>query len=313
MRVPAKVNLALGVGQLQENGYHAITTVFQAISLYDDITATPADDISVTVVGEGRGFGDVIGAGVLGGPSREVPEDWVPVDESNLAVRAARLLAQRTGVPFGVALHLAKGIPVAGGMAGGSADAAAALVACDVLWDTGLDRRDLTELARELGSDVPFALTGGTALGVGRGDVLTPVLARGTYHWVLALAARGLSTPSVYAEYDRIGKVGPSSPEGVIAALRAGDAVALGASLVNDLQPAALALRPDLRRVLDAGRELGAVGSVVSGSGPTVALLARDSAAATGIAAALSGLGVCRGVRRAHGPVPGARILEASA
>jgi 4-diphosphocytidyl-2-C-methyl-D-erythritol kinase len=200
-----------------------------------------------------------------------------------------------------VALHLDKQIPVAGGCAGGSADAAAALVACATLWDAELSREDLAQVGSRLGSDVPFALHGGTALGTGRGDQLTPVLGHGTYAWVLALADGGLSTPEVYGELDRQRDVGPPAlagdPAATLAALRSADPVALGRVLSNDLQEPAFALRPALRRVVLAGRELGALGGVVSGSGPTVALLARTSE------------GVCRTVRVAEGPVPGARVV----
>jgi 4-diphosphocytidyl-2-C-methyl-D-erythritol kinase len=211
-------------------------------------------------------------------------------------------------------VSIRKGIPVAGGMAGGSADAAAALVAADSLWGTSLDRTTMEGLAAGLGSDVAFLLVGGTALGTGRGEVISPVLAVGEYHWVLAVADFGLATPAVYAEYDRLRAAGvltdeSPAPDGVLAAVRAGDVVALGKSLSNDLQPAALSLRPQLARVLDAGRELGAVGGVVSGSGPTVALLARSSAESVRIASSLAGLGVCRTVRRASGAVTGARVV----
>jgi 4-diphosphocytidyl-2-C-methyl-D-erythritol kinase len=205
----------------------------------------------------------------------------VPLDDKNLAVRAVRLLARHTGRPADVAIRISKGIPVAGGCAGGSADAAAALVGCDALWGTALARTVLADARRAAGSDVPFSLHGGTALGTGRGEQLTPVLGQGSYAWVLALSSGGLSTPEVYAQLDRQREAGPvgvvSSPADVLAALRSGDAVALGRALGNDLQGAALALRPALRQVLETGRAVGALGALVSGSGPTVALLARDA------------------------------------
>lgn len=296
VRVPAKINLHLGVGPLRADGYHRVTTVYQAVSLYDEVTASAAGELGVVVRGEGAGE--------------------VPVGADNLAARAASALATRAGLPPRVLLEITKAIPVAGGMAGGSADAAAALLACDALWGLGLDRRALREVAATLGSDVPFGLHGGTALGTGRGEQLTPVLAHGTYHWVLALAERALATPAVYAEFDRqqssrTEPVGPSSPDAVLAALRSADPVALGRALVNDLQPAAVALRPPLRRVLAAGLDLGALGAVVSGSGPTCAFLVRSQADSVALAAALAGEGVCRAVRRAHGPVPGARVVPA--
>lgn len=294
VRASAKVNLHLSVGRLRPDGFHDLTTVFHAVDLSDEVEATHGDGVTVAVAGEGAAA--------------------VPLDESNLAVRAARLLAEHVGRPADVALRIHKGIPLAGGCAGGSADAAAALVACDALWGTGLTRDGLAALGARLGSDVPFALHGGTALGTGRGERLTPVLARGTTSWVLALADSGLSTPDVYGELDRQRARGPvgvvSEPSAVLAALRSGDAPALGRVLSNDLQLAAVALAPQLRRLLAAGRELGALGCVVSGSGPTVALLAKDPDAADGLAAQLAGEGVCRAVRRADGPAAGARVVE---
>jgi len=204
---------------------------------------------------------------------------------------------------------------VAGGMAGGSADAAAALVACDALWQTGLSRHELLELAGELGSDVPFSLVGGTALGTGRGEVLTPVLARGRFEWVVAVADGGLSTPAVYAECDRLrGDAAVREPrvsDALMAALRAGDADALGAALHNDLQDAACSLRPELLQTLETGAQAGALGGLVSGSGPSVVFLARGKEHAIDIAVALSATGTCRSVRRAYGPVAGARPVGA--
>jgi 4-diphosphocytidyl-2-C-methyl-D-erythritol kinase len=294
VRVPAKVNLHLAVGDPRPDGFHELITVFHAVSLFDEVTATPAYDLSIGVSGEGA--------------------ETLSCDEQNIAWRAAIALAERTGVEPAVRLELSKGIPVAGGLAGGSADAAATLVACDALWGTELGRPELVELAAQLGSDVAFALTGGTALGTGRGERLTPVLAAGRWHWVLALADGGLSTPEVYRELDRlraeagVERIGP--PDALINALRTREPERLGRLLANDLQPAALSLRPSLARTLRAGDELGAIGGVVSGSGPTVAFLARSPERAVHLAAALSGSGVCRTVRVAHGPVPGARIAS---
>lgn len=293
VRAPAKVNLHLSVGPLREDGYHDLATVFHAVALYDELTAAPAEELTVEVRGEGASS--------------------VPTDDGNLAVRAVRLLAQETGNDPAVALALDKGIPVAGGCAGGSADAAAALVACDALWGTGMSREDLAALGAQLGSDVPFALFGGTALGAGRGESLTSVLCTGAYAWVLALADGGLSTPAVYGELDRLRAEGPPTvagdPAETLAALRTGDAVALGRVLSNDLQDAALSLRPELGRVLEAARGLGALGAVVSGSGPTVALLAHDEVHAAALGQALLAEGVCRSVRVAGGPAAGARVV----
>ncbi len=303
VRAPAKINLELRVGPLRSDGYHELATVFHAVAIYDDLSA---------VLGEP---GEGISIAVHGTQAAEVP-----VDGSNLAVRAARLLAERVGLAEAdVRMQLHKQIPVAGGMAGGSADAAAALVACDALWHTGLDREQLHALAAELGSDVPFSLLGGTAIGSGRGERLIPALARGEYHWVVALAGHGLSTPAVYAELDRLrstGQVPQPSPEPEIGdrlmqALRAGDAEALGSCLVNDLQPAACSLDPALEGALEIGRKVGALGGMVSGSGPTTVFLARDSSHALDIAVALTASGTAADVRRSHGPVAGARLVEA--
>jgi 4-diphosphocytidyl-2-C-methyl-D-erythritol kinase len=237
----------------------------------------------------------------------------VPVDRSILAAAAAVALAERAGIEPQVRLHLTKSIPVAGGMAGGSADAAAALVACDALWQTGLSRNDLLELAAGLGSDVPFSLVGGTALGTGRGEVLTPVLARARFEWVVAIADGGLSTPEVYAECDRLraGRVlpHPRVSDALMSALRSGDADALGAALHNDLQEAACSLRPSLRRTLETGEDAGALGGIVSGSGPSVVFLASSPEHAIDLAVALTATGTCQAVRRAHGPVAGARLV----
>lgn len=294
VRAPAKVNLHLGVGTRRADGYHELTTVFHAIGLFDEVTVSRSDALTLTVEGDSA--------------------DEVPVDSSNLAAKAVLALADATGCNPDVAVHLRKGIPVAGGCAGGSADAAAVLVGCDVLWGLGLGREELAEIGARLGSDVPFSLHGGTALGTGRGERLTPVLGAGSYSWVLALAEGGLSTPQVYGELDRLRADGPvtvvSDPADVLAALRQGSAEQLGKALWNDLQPAALSLRPELRKLLQAGEELGALGGVVSGSGPTVAFLGRDDAHATALAAALSGHGVCRTVRVADGPVAGARVVR---
>lgn len=299
VRVPAKVNLQLSVGPRRDDGYHDLVTVFQAVSLYDELElrlGRAGSGVSLTVEGEGAGD--------------------VPTDESNLAWRAVALVAERTGLDPDLRIHVRKGIPVAGGMAGGSADAAAALVACDALWHLGLHRAELEAMGAELGSDVPFSLHGGTAIGTGRGEQLTPALARGEFHWVFALAEGGLPTPAVYAECDRQ-REGEEVPpprlsDALMAALRAADPVALGGALRNDLQPAAISLRPSLDLVLEVGDEYGALGGVVSGSGPTCAFLVADDEQALDLAVALSASGVCRTVRRASGPVPGARVVDAA-
>ncbi len=323
VRVPAKVNLQLSVGPPRGDGYHDLVTVFHAVSLFDEVTVRPADRASVRVTGEGAAS--------------------VPAGRSNLAMRAARALASvavaRRSKPA-VHIDIRKRIPVAAGLAGGSADAAAALVACNELWGTGLTQAELREVAATVGSDVPFALVGGTAIGQGRGELLSPALTTGAYHWVLAFSSGALSTPDVYAACDRLRAARPSgarnaAPPGepatqgtpsaaaevgpptlsteLMAALRAGDSAAVGPLLTNDLQAAAVSLRPGLRRTLEAGKEFGALGAVVSGSGPTCAFLAADAARARELAVALTGAGVCRGVVRVKGPAAGAALSAAKA
>ena len=233
VRVPGKVNLYLAVGDCRDDGYHELTTVFHAVSLLDEVTVRNADVLSLDMSGEGV--------------------ESLPTDERNLAWRAAELMAEHVGRAPDVAISIEKSIPVAGGMAGGSADAAAVLVAMNTLWELGVPRRDLHALAAQLGSDVPFALHGGTALGTGRGEELATVLARNTFHWVLAFADGGLSTPAVFTEIDRLRETADSSraepprlddPEPVLAALASGDPTQLAPLLGNDLQPAAVSLDP---------------------------------------------------------------------
>lgn len=294
VRTPAKVNVQLSVGPVREDGYHELVTVFHSLSLQDVITASVGEGITLTMSGEGS--------------------EVLPVDDSNLAVKAAQLLADHLGVDPNVTLHIEKSIPIAGGMAGGSADAAGTLVACDALWQSGLSRDELAGLAARLGSDVPFALYGGNAIGRGRGEQITPVLGRGQFHWVLALSDEGLSTPGVYRRLDEL-RAGARVPEAdvserVLQALRSGDAQELAGALSNDLQEAALSLRPSLRRLLDAGLEYGALAGIVSGSGPTCAFLVRDDEHALDVAVALTASGVCRTVKRAHGPASGAKVMD---
>ena len=358
-RVPAKVNLQLAVGPLRGDGYHDLVTVFHALALFDEVTVAPAERDSVVVTGEGASS--------------------VPLDSGNLAARAVTALADAVGPGLrdspGVAIEIRKRIPVAAGLAGGSADAAGALVACNELWGAGLSQQELAEVAARIGSDVAFALHGGTAVGLGRGEQVTPALTSGTYHWVLAFAAEQLSTPAVYAACDRLraregaaepspepalaGEAGPGPPlprgdmprlsggplppgdvpggsggsspgagqargvpqvrrpgpalsTALLAALRSGDPAAVGPLLSNDLQPAAISLLPRLRQALAAGREHGALGAIVSGSGPTCAYLARDGAHARDLVVALTGAGVCRSVVSVTGPAPGATVISQS-
>lgn len=294
VRVPAKINLALCVGPLGDDGYHPLTTVFQAVSLYDELSAEWAEpgEISVAMTGPGT--------------------EHVAADKTNLASRAAWLIADRYGPDqFGVRISIRKSIPVAGGMAGGSADAAAALLACSVLWDLDIDPEELRDLGAELGSDVPFALLGGTAIGTGRGDKLVPVLSRGSHHWVLAVADAGLSTPVVFRRFDELQPEGGSldMPTELINALAIGDSVELGRHLRNDLAEAAIDLRPQLQTTVDVGLDCGALGAMISGSGPTVAFLCRNEEAAVALSATLGTEGVARAVRRVAGPVVGARLI----
>lgn len=307
VRAPGKINLFLRVGAVQSDGYHDVASAYQAVSLYEDVRAWPDDEFSV----------------VFEGP---IDTSGLPTDASNLAIRAAKLLARTTGVPGGVHLEITKHVPIAGGMGGGSADAAATLVACDAMWGTMLSKEELHALAAKLGADVPFAMSGGTAIGTGRGDRLSPALATGSFHWVLAVAEFGLSTPGVYRELDRrreevtggaSGAAGPllAAPTApptvdtaVLQALRAGDARMLAETLHNDLQAAALGLAPGLGGILELGESHGAMAGLVSGSGPTVAFLAEDADSALELQIALSAARL--NAVHVHGPVSGARIMH---
>ena len=297
VRVPAKVNLQLSVGPKEADGYHNLVSVFQAISIYDDVTIK---------------FGE-LGSGLTIGISGE-QRHGVPSDANNLAAKAVALISREYDLTIDAHIEIKKSIPVAGGMAGGSADAAAAIVGIDYLYSLGMTREEMVEIATQLGSDVPFMLSGGTAIGTGHGDQLTSALSRGSYHWVLALSTVGLSTPAVYAECDRLRAeldvIEPQTHEGLMQALLAADAPAVGVALVNDLQPAACSLRPALRLVLDVGQEYGALGAIVSGSGPTVAFLVTDEEAGLDLAVALTASGVVGSVARAYGPVAGAKVIS---
>ncbi|MDN3496031.1 4-(cytidine 5'-diphospho)-2-C-methyl-D-erythritol kinase [Planococcus sp. APC 4015] len=296
VRAPGKLNLFFEVGDVQDDGYHDVASAYQAVSLYEDVRASHSDDFTIAVSGS-------------------VDVSGVPEDDRNLALRAARLVAQKAGYAGGVHLDVEKHVPVAGGMGGGSADAAAALVACDALWGTDLGAAELHRLAARLGADVPFALLGGTAIGTGRGDQLSPALAQGRFDWVIVPSDDGLSTPQVYGHLDelRAGTDIPSSARtpdvdpAVLHALRAGDAVSLAEALRNDLQTAALSLRPDLRELLELGEaNPSSLAGIVSGSGPTVAFLSRDPESALDLQVTLSAAG--HHALHVHGPVAGARV-----
>lgn len=298
-KAPGKINVFLKVGSLLDDGYHDVAIAYQAVSLYEEIRVYPADDFSVQVAGT-------------------VELSRVPVDGSNIAIKAARLLARRTGYRRGAHIEIGKHVPVTGGMGGGSADAAATLLACDALWGTELPREDMLALAAELGADVPFAFTGGTAIGTGRGDQLSPALAQGQFQWVLAIADFGLSTPAVYKELDQhrdrhSQDIYPADPQpfvdsNVLQALRAGDPHMLSESLYNDLQAPALHLEPSLASVLELGEENGALAGIISGSGPTVAFLTADLDNALELQIALSAARL--NVVRVTGPVHGARLVN---
>ncbi len=297
VRVPAKVNLQLSVGPLGTDGFHEVVSVFQAISIFDDVT--------VRYGAEGSGITLSVSGSTAHG---------VPTDSSNLAYKAAQLMIARYDAIADLEIHLKKEIPVAGGMAGGSADAAGVIVGIDALCDLTLSRDEMERIAAELGSDVPFSIAGGIAIGRGHGDQLTPALASGTYYWVVAMSGSGLSTPAVYKECDRLREgreiANPRTSDSLLQALRAADARSVGEFLTNDLQSAACSLRPALRLVLDVGEEYGALGGIVSGSGPTVVFLVEDEERALDLTVALSASGVVSSVLRAYGPVHGARVVE---
>ena len=296
-RVPAKINLSLSVGPLRPDGFHELVTLYQAIALFDDVTVSlkPKDERSTI---------EVTGEYATG----------VPLDETNLAYRAASRVLEAYENDSAFAITIRKFIPVAAGLAGGSADAAGALLAMDTLLGGELGKNELHLLAAELGSDIPFSLIGNTALGRGRGEEITPALSRGEFHWVLGISNQGLSTPAVYKESDRLREGMMVSPprisESLMHALLSGEPEELGKNLSNDLAPAALSLRPGLRLVLDIAAEYAALGAIVSGSGPTIAILARDEEHSLDIAVALTASGVVNNVARALGPVSGARIIE---
>ena len=296
VQVPAKVNLQLSVGPKKANGYHDVVTVFQAISLMDTLNISHADQFDISISGDYT--------------------NGVPLDQSNLVYKAVELMSEKFDTDKNISIEINKSIPVAGGMAGGSADAAATLLGIDALYGLGLSKDELGEVARKLGSDVPFMLHGGTAVGRGHGDEITPALSRGNYHWVIAVSSSGLSTPAVYGECDRL-RTGldikdPSLNDELLQALLSGDSIRVGKSLNNDLQAAAISLRPALRLILDTGQEYGALGGIVSGSGPSVAFLVADEDHSLDLAVALTSSGVVGSVARAQGPVSGAKVIAYS-
>jgi 4-diphosphocytidyl-2-C-methyl-D-erythritol kinase len=300
VRVPAKVNLQFAVGSRGADGFHDLVTVFQAVSLYDEVSVTPADMLQVSVTGDSR----------IGAPA-------VPCDPTNLAARAAIALAAYTGRAPTVSIRIRKHIPVAGGMAGGSADAAATLVACDLLWETGCSRAELSAIAADLGSDVPFMLHGGTAVGRGRGHLLEPMVSSGPFHWVIAGTNRGLLTVDVYGAHSRFraaarGRVAalPDGPtDGLRDALVTGDPKALAAEMYTDLQATALRLRPQLGRLLDFGVEQGALRGLISGTGPSCAFLVASADEARRLQGRLETFEGCTRALTVYGPVGGIEVV----
>ena len=294
---PGKINVCLRVGPLRDDGYHDVATIYQAVSLVEEVTVTEADGFTAS----------------FSGP---IDTSHLKVDESNLVIRAARAVAAAANYDGGVDIQVVKRLPIAGGMAGGSADAAATLVAVDALWETNLGSSRLNDIAATLGSDIPFALHGGTALGVGRGEILTPVLAKGVFHWVVVVNEGGLSTPEVFRQLDRHREahsidietvaVDPTVDAELLQALRTGDAAALAEYLRNDLQAAALQLKPQLGETLEFGETHGALAGIVSGSGPTIALLVEDEDAADHLVAAFTADG--KRAMPVTSPAPGARL-----
>ncbi|WP_394215910.1 4-(cytidine 5'-diphospho)-2-C-methyl-D-erythritol kinase [Brachybacterium vulturis] len=297
VRAPGKINLSLGVGAVDDRGYHALATVFQAVDIYETVSATRADELSLEV-------------------HSEVPGE-IPLDESNLALRAAELLRTEFDLRDGAALHIHKQVPIAGGMGGGSADAAATLVALDRLWGLGLGSEGLRQLGSRLGADVPFAMLGHTALGRGNGADLTTVLTHGEWTWLLAVPGGHLSTPAVFRRFEEIATGGgrppvthPTVDERQLQALSGGNLELLADTLHNDLQAAAFSLHPGLEPVVEAAEQHGALAALVSGSGPTVAVLVEDEAQARSIAAGLMSESLVESCLVARGSAAGASVLE---
>lgn len=310
VQAPGKINVSLRVGPPRADGYHTVASIYLAVSLYEEVAATAVAGGGITV-SMSPADPQHFGSGPTGGQEEE---SNVPLNADNLAVRAAAALQQAAQIYDGVHLELVKRVPVAGGMGGGSADAAAALVACNALWDAGFDQAALSRLAAGLGADVPFALLGGAAVGLGTGEQLTGAAAASLFHWVLVPTPAGLSTPRVYSELDRIraqaadAVTDPAADPDVLRALESGHPEKLAQVLNNDLEPAALALAPPLADILARGRRHGALAGLVSGSGPTVAFLGRSKADAARLAHSLT----CDGLQAlaVHGPAAGASILS---
>jgi 4-diphosphocytidyl-2-C-methyl-D-erythritol kinase len=283
---PGKLNLAFRVGARRADGYHSVVSVYQELSLRETVVVSANHEWSLALSGS-------------------LPEDRllsVPLDGNNLAFKAAKKLAELAGLvnPYPVAIGIDKQVPVAGGMGGGSADAAATLIALNELWRTGISRERLVAESVHLGADVPFAVLGGTAIGRGVGEKLEPLASSATLHWVMIPNAGGLSTATVFARLDELraqtfteidDETHLVAPHYLIDALAAGNPFDVAEFMHNDLEEAALDLMPSLAITLQDGMRSGALRAMVSGSGPTVALLAGSEASAIDIAKQMRLLG----------------------
>jgi 4-diphosphocytidyl-2-C-methyl-D-erythritol kinase len=296
VRAAAKINLLLGVGAPRPDGFHTLVTVYQAVSLYDDVTVIAAGELTVETE-----------------VARYLDATHLPAPGHNIVDRAAAALSAHHGRPVGARVRIDKSIPIAGGLAGGSADGAAALLALDRLHGLGTSDDDLLALAAGLGSDVPFALLGATALGEGHGEQVTPVADPGSWWWVVVPSPEGMSTPAVYRHYDELRPDAPrvpGPPDAIRAALASGEPGRLAAALHNDLERAAFDLRPDLADLVAEGTAAGALRGLVSGSGPTCVFLCESAGHARVVAASLSAGSDRRVVLVAHGPVAGAHVVQ---
>lgn len=319
---PGKVNLFLALGAARPDGYHPLNTIFAQIGLSETVTVTPLQSLATTAPQPASAASaptahagsvpaaaqpaplatavpaqsDSVPAAQTGGPRIELaltrPDSNVPLDHTNLAYRAAQAVAQQAAqrglATPDVHILLDKAVPVAGGMAGGSADAAATLKACNEFWQVGLSLEELAQLGAQLGADVPFGLYGGVALGTGRGDLIEPLKAApGPYYWTFALQDKGLSTAAVFKHFDATVQAPPAAdmpPEQLLAALEAGDVAEVSRHIRNDLQATAIDLRPELGQLIDLAKKAGALAAMVSGSGPTVAALSASRAVAERVA-----------------------------
>lgn len=292
-RAPGKINLILRVGPLRSDGYHDLLTVFQAVDVWETVTLTPADEFSVSVSGD-------------------VNLGEIPLDSSNIAMKAVLAVAGELGRTDAVAIHIDKRVPVGGGMGGGSADAAATLMAINELWQGNLSQVALLDIAASLGSDVPFLLEGSTAVARGRGEQLTLIKSL-PFYWVVVPSNHHLSTPEAYRRLDQIREgleitLPGDVPQEFLGALYAGDPAALAPHLINDMAPAAIELYPDVQQTLELGVGAGALAAMVSGSGPTCVLLARDKAHADVLVASLDEHG--RFARVVTSPARGAHLVS---